>query len=352
MNDCRKLKILHILKSSIYSGAENVAITIIKHLENEHELMYVAMSGEIEKMLEKEEIPHVLLTKYTRKNIQKVIKDFCPEIVHAHDFTATVICSSIPGDFYLISHLHYDPPWTKRWNLKTLVYAFSGIRISKILAVSRKSFDNMVFSSKLRKKCIVVGNPMDVNKILMLGEMGESEKKYDLIFVGRLVEQKNPQRFLRIVDMLKKDGVFLKCAMIGEGELRTECEHFIMQYELQNQVELLGFKDNPYIYMKQSRLVCMTSKWEGYGLVLLEANILGIPVVSSCTSGSVEVLGENAEELCHTDEEFVCKIKNILLNIHKYEKWKNLTQERASQILKADEYVKLIGKIYQDLIWS
>ena len=59
MANDRKLRVLHVLKSSIYSGAENVAITIIKQLNNRFEFIYVATDGPIREKLEEEKIPQI-----------------------------------------------------------------------------------------------------------------------------------------------------------------------------------------------------------------------------------------------------------------------------------------------------
>lgn len=67
----RRIRVLHVLKSSSYSGAENVAITIIKHLNDDFETAYLATRGEIEVVLRKEGICYFLLDRFTRENIKK-----------------------------------------------------------------------------------------------------------------------------------------------------------------------------------------------------------------------------------------------------------------------------------------
>lgn len=346
----RKIKVLHVLKSSIYSGAENVAITIINHLDEEFEAAYLATSGEIEVVLKREGIPYYLLDTYSRQNIAGVIAKYQPDIVHAHDFTATVLCAMVRGRFRLISHLHYDPPWTRKWNIKTFLYTWKAAKVSKILVVSAKSYENMVFADRLHHKCEVVGNPIDIDRILKLANEAEPVEAFDLLFIGRLVEQKNPQRFLGIVKKLKDGGKPLKCIILGEGQLWEECEALIVQYGLQDQVKLLGFRKNPYVYMKAAKLLCMTSRWEGYGLVVLEANIVGIPAISTYTSGTAEILGEIASEMCETDEEFVNKIQNVFENKVEYERLKHMARERVQKLQSIDEYIERINTIYQEVL--
>lgn len=345
-----KTRVLHVLKSSIFSGAENVAISIIKELEDKYEFAYLCTDGEIKDVLEKAGIQKFLLTDYTRREIQKVIRIFRPDIIHAHDFTATVLCASIRGEFRLISHLHYDPPWVKSWNLKTVLYRGCSKRIDTILSVSEKAYDNMVFSDLLRKKTRIVGNPIDIDKIKRLGDISEPADSYDLLFVGRLVEQKNPVLFIDIVKALCDKGFMLSCAMLGEGELRSECRKRITDYGLDGQIHLLGFQKNPYAYMNKAKIVCMTSKWEGYGLVLMEAAALGVPVVSSKTSGTAEVLGQSAPELCEHKQEFVDKLEMLLTNMETYQAWKNAAKARAENLTPFSKYFANIDGIYRRLL--
>ena len=346
----RKIKVLHVLKSSIYSGAENVALTIIKHLRNNYDFVYVATDGEIRSVLEQEKINFFLLDKFSRESIRKIINKFEPDIVHAHDFTATVICTSIPGRFRIVSHLHYDPPWSRKWNIKTYIYILSASRISKILSVSAKSYQNLVFADMMKKKCEIIGNPIDINRISKMGDLDEQVETIDLLFVGRFVEQKNPQRFIQIVKLLKQKGVYLKCAMLGDGELWEDCRRLIEEYGLQEQIQMLGFKKNPYVYMKSAKILCVTSRWEGFGLVVIEANIMGAIVLCSYTSGVVEILGDTARELCSKDEEFVSKISAILSDEKVYLECRDVAKKRILGIPRIDEYMRTIDKIYQELL--
>ena len=350
MPDKKKARILHVLKSSIYSGAENVVINLIHQLQEQYDVAYVATDGAIREVLEREGIQHFLLKEYSKKGLARIVEEFQPDLIHAHDFTASIYSASVCKKAKVISHLHYDPPWSASWNLKTLVYTYYARRFSKILTVSERSFQHMVFSKLLQKKMVLVGNPINTMKIRTLGENDQNIPKCDLLFVGRLVEQKNPQRFIRIVKHLKEKGCSIKAIMLGDGELRETCEALIQDLGVQSEITLLGFQKNPYPYMKRAKLLCMTSDWEGYGLVILEANIFGIPALVFRTSGTEEVLGGNAEELCDSEEVCCEKIVKLLSKNLEYERWKKRAIERADQIVEPEIYAKKIETLYQTLV--
>ncbi len=347
----KKMKIVHVLKSSIYSGAENVVLTIIRELKGKFDFVYIATDGPIRKKLEQEAVPFILLDKFAKKDLAKALEQCKPDLVHAHDFSATVLCSGIPGGFRLISHLHYDPPWVRSWNLKTLVYAMCYKRIERILAVSENAFDSMAFAKIYRKKLSVVGNPVDGKQIRRLAkkELPKSEgEACDVIFVGRFVKQKNPQRFIRIIHMIKKQfWPDIRVWMLGQGELWEECRQLIQDLELQENIELKGFAENPYAYIRRAHIMCVTSRWEGFGLVVIEANLLGVPVLSTDTSGCREILGKDSWELCKSDEEFVENLMEMNNHPEKYEIWKKWSVGRAEGFDNIGRYMAQMSQIYR-----
>lgn len=350
MNRINKKKIAHVLKSSIYSGAENVVLTIIKSIQGEFDFVYIATEGPIREKLEQEQVPFCLLSEFKYEKLKKVLEQEKPDIIHAHDFSATVMCA-LCGKYRVISHLHYDPPWARKWNLRTAAYVCMERRIARILAVSGEAYHNLIFSDMFQAKMSIVGNPIDKKRILDMGGK-EQVPIYDLLFVGRLVEQKAPQIFIEIVGKLKQSGRSIKCAMVGTGDLEKVCQELIKQKGLQSNIELLGFQENPYLYMRMSKLLCMTSGWEGYGLVAAEANILGIPVLSTKTGGVTELFGAKAEELCNSPDDFLEKIQKLLSDSDLYQIWKMRALKRAEGFTTPKEYAEKLSLIYKKEMMS
>ena len=83
--------VLHIVNSKIYSGLEKVACDIIQNLDYQYNGIYVTQNGPIVDILKEKNISYEIIKKVNKKEIKRVIKKYAPDIIHAHDFTASVI---------------------------------------------------------------------------------------------------------------------------------------------------------------------------------------------------------------------------------------------------------------------
>lgn len=128
----------------------------------------------------------------------------------------------------------------------------------------------------------------DINNGDMIAKMAEEENPFagelallKIVTVGRLAEQKGYDLAVDAAEILKHQGVCFKWIFVGEGSERTRIENRIARANLEEQIVLVGAKDNPYVYMKHADIYVQTSRFEGYCLTLGEARMLNIPVIST-----------------------------------------------------------------------
>ncbi|ENQ3106081.1 glycosyltransferase [Bacillus cereus] len=107
----------------------------------------------------------------------------------------------------------------------------------------------------------------------------EGDKSISLISVGRLAKEKGLDISLEAVDRLVKKGYDIKWYLIGEGNVRKELERSIKERKLEERIILLGLKENPYPYIRQSDIYIQTSRYEGKSISIDEAKILAKPIV-------------------------------------------------------------------------
>lgn len=341
---------MHVLCMGEYSGAENVAITLIKSMEQEVHSIYVSPEGQIQDILSERGIEHYAIEKLNGENIKKAIKKLKPDIIHAHDFTAGVVCASKAGKIPVINHLHHNAPWIKKICFKSLLYGISILKYKKILTVSPAIMEEYILHNFSKSKVETIGNPIDLLQIRNKSQNAISTKKSDLIFLGRLSKAKNPLLFIEIVKELSKRIPQIKVAMVGDGELRQEVEGKIVKYGLTNIITLYGFQKNPYGFLKDSRVLCMPSKWEGFGLAAVEALALGVPVVASPVGGLKNIVDEECGSLCENKEEFIESILEILLDKEKETGKVKKALEKVVQFDNVDKYKNRIYDIYKEII--
>lgn len=109
----------------------------------------------------------------------------------------------------------------------------------------------------------------------------KDKDEYIFITTGRLVPPKGYDIAIEAAKILKENGVKFKWYFIGDGPERQKIEHGIKTNELLNHIVILGLQTNPYKYMEQADVYVQTSKFEGFGMTIAEAKILGKPIVST-----------------------------------------------------------------------
>lgn len=342
--------VLHIINSTKFSGLESVACDLIQNMDDEYEGVYVTKSGPIVDVLKEKKIKYEIIEKMSTNEIRRVIRKYKPKIIHAHDYTASCICALARIKEPIISHLHNNSPWIKNIHPYSFLYLYCSRRFKKILTVSDSIKNEYIFSNIIKNKIINIGNPVSRKKVL--SQVGEKDynKKYDICCVARLTAQKNPLKFIDIINELKKENENISAIWVGEGELKEECLKKIKKLNLEKNIKLIGFKKNPYIYMASSKIFLLTSEWEGYGLVAFEASTLGLPCVVSNVGGLPNIVDECSGKICNDINDYINEIKEILNNdnIYKYKHKKAIL--KSIEIENQEEYILNLKKIYINII--
>jgi glycosyltransferase involved in cell wall biosynthesis len=111
-----------------------------------------------------------------------------------------------------------------------------------------------------------------------------------IMTAGRLAEAKNHRLLLAAFGRLLKEEP-ARLMIIGEGELRSELEAEAASLGIADKVSFTGHIDNPYPFMKEADLFVLSSSWEGFGNVLVEAMATATPVIATdCPHGPREIL--------------------------------------------------------------
>jgi len=167
-----------------------------------------------------------------------------------------------------------------------------------IIANSYDTLSSVKEKYSINQKIIFIPNPFDFKGVEIENSndnfLFSNEKKY-ILLVGSLTDQKDHFTALKAFKKALEMNPNLQLIILGEGGLRKTLENKILQLDIAQQVHLLGFVNNPYFYYKNSSLFLLSSKYEGFGNVLVEALYFGIPIVSTNCSGGPTYILENGK---------------------------------------------------------
>ena len=226
------------------------------------------------------------------KKVKKIRKKDKPDIVFSVGNTANItnVLSKKYGKT-IVSIRSYGAVY------KALIDKYVYKNADKIICISNgiKIKLNSLYKFTIDKS-ITVYNGIDLKKI-----ESKLNEKIDIIWnspsfisVGRLEEIKGFKYLLKAFVLVVKKINNASLVILGEGRLKNELELLTKELNIENNVFLLGFQENPYSFMNNCDVYVMTSIFEGFGNVLIEAMTCGLPIISTaCKSGPLEILGTN-----------------------------------------------------------
>lgn len=308
------MKIVHLLNTNKFSGAENVVCQIIGIMKDvpSLEMVYCSRDGEIRKVLEKKNIPFIPISDLTCHELRRIINQEKPDIIHAHDMKASFIAALVCGNLPLISHIHNNAYSSRRVSLKSIAYFYAAQKAKRIFWVSQSAFEGYLFYTFFKNKSIVLQNIIDINALYEKLGTDVNEYSYDIVYIGRLTFEKNPQRLIKVFQKVKEQMPNVKMAIIGTGELEEEIKKIAEEYSLLDNLFFLGFQFNPLKILYDSKVMVMTSRWEGMPMCALEAMALGVPIVGTPVDGLKQLIINGENGFLSSDDgmlsQYICEI--------------------------------------------
>lgn len=342
------MRVMHILVSNRFSGAENVVCQIISMLKDDGiDFCYCSLDGQIRDALQERKIKFIPLGKKSLHEFRHIIKDFNPDIIHAHGLTASFFSALVCGKIPIISHVHGNNFAMRKISKVSVAYLFAGLKAKHIFWVSQSSLDDYVFHNLIERKSSVINNIIDLNQTYKKLEKDKKTYNYDVIYVGRLCYPKNPQRLMNLCRLIHEKLPAVKIAIVGTGELENETKHLSNEYGLEGNVVFLGFQTNPLKMLHDSKVMIMTSRYEGLPMCALEAMALGVPIVSTPTDGLLALIDNGVTGyLSDNDNELAQRTVEIIKNkeLHDFLSVKSI--EKSKQINDCLKYKSKILNVY------
>ena len=345
------MKVLHVLNSRIYSGAEKVACQIIKAFEqgDRVDMVYTSPQSDIvAQMLEAQGVTYLPMSSLNPRELKRIIRQEKPDLIHAHDMRAGFVSALCCGKIPVVSHIHNNAFDARGISPKSIAYILAGLKAKHILWVSKSSFEGYAFHKLFAKKSSVLFNIIDAQQIYVKRDQDENQYDFDLIYVGRLTFQKDPQRLMRLCAKLKECKPDIKLAVVGTGELEEETKALCEELGIQDNVQFLGFQSNPIKMIADSKALVLTSRWEGTPMCALEAMALGTPVVSTPSDGMMDLIDNGVHGYLHEqDEDLARSLLKILCDADHRQELSENARTKFARINDEESYKQAIAACYK-----
>lgn len=375
MLQANKQKILFLIPTLMNGGAERVLVNLVNHLNREQfdiSVKTLMNEGRYVNQLA-EDIHYSYVFKKLYRGTRFLFNIFSP----------TYLYKKIIGDNYDIVVSYLEGPTAriisggKNPNVKKVCWIHIELNDKKIFSLgfrsfseaqtSYKSFDKIICVSetvrkifmdvsKIDKDVMVLYNTNNTSDILQKSAEEVDDVYFDseyinICSVAKVEFTKGYDRLLNIHKDLVNLGVKHRIYIIGEGSERINLEILAKKYSLQNSFIFLGYKENPYKYMKRCDIYVCSSRREGFSTAVTEALILGIPVVSTNCSGAYELLGyKNEYGIVTENNEKSLKegLLSLLQNKDLIKKYTSSARERGSYFSLANT-VKAVEQMLNNL---
>jgi glycosyltransferase involved in cell wall biosynthesis len=188
----------------------------------------------------------------------------------------------------------------------------------KIISISEHTTYKLKNELNSKKLIYTVQNGIEFD---LIRKIKPAKEKSDIIFVGRLVSYKNIDILIKSVKLVKEKNPEIKSLIIGDGPEKKTLETLTQKLNLEKNIKFLDFLENQndvYALMKSSKVFILPSTREGFGIVVIEANACGIPVImiDHKDNAARDLIEEGRNGfICQFNEEEVSKkILSILEN--------------------------------------
>lgn len=397
MPEIKKIRVLYIISGLASGGAERQLVELLLHLDRnlvEPVLVYYRNDTFYLEKLAENGLKIYYLPKRVRDkflfwrlirfvaNFKKIVYENDIDLIHSYGPNANLwarVIGILTGRKTIIS-LRSTTLENQSSALNRLLEKFdlSGWYLAeKILyrftarVIVNAAATETVYCRRIKKypreKIIVINNGFDFSTVQKSGgsdrerlrrQYGFNPEKFIVVSVGRIIETKNQFCLLRALKLLKRQGKrSIEAVFVGkpqEPKYERMLEEYIKKHELTDQVRFFGERQDVYSIIRAADCLALTSFWEGFPNAILEAMVMGTPVISSAFLGVDSLIKDDAIGLkFKMDDETDLQAKIETIRNLKAEEKQRLVQAAenyAKNNFSVELMVEKTARVYRELM--
>lgn len=287
------MKIVMLIPEIVNKGPEIVVKDIISYY-NQKDIEFIIVSlrknlPENIKLFEGYKIYEIDTGKVPLKfnKLKKIIDEINPDIIHCHGFWPTVLSGFALKNYKILTTLHNNPNEDFYYKygkvigfFMTKTMLFFQKRVELNIAISNY-IENIHKKMGLKNIITIYNGIPNINYLNPTNNI--NNKKLKLITVSSLIERKNVEFLIKVINELNKHISNVELSIIGDGNEKENLINLVKLFKLETKVKFLGNLSREKVYenLNKSDIFLFSSLSEGFGLVIAEALSLKVPVVTN-----------------------------------------------------------------------
>ena len=369
-----KKKIVHIAQSA--GGVAEYLYIFVKNLDNVNYENILIVSEDYEGQIErfKPYVSNIYIVPMIREiefksdikaifKVKKILKQIKPDIVYMHSSKAGAIGRIALAFNFRIPVLYNAHGWyfnatisKKKKKFFALIEKMLALKTKMIINISKSEYDSAI-KNKIapEKKMCIIENGIDFDKFKDNNKYRkETREKYNIKdeeivigVVGRLSEQKDPMTMIKAFKLVNDVKSNTKLMYVGSGNLEEDVKEYAKQAGILDKIIITGWVSNVEEYIPVFDIAVLPSKWEGFGLVLIEYMACDKPIVASDIGGIPDIIKDKENGLLCKCNDYKDLSEKLLYLINNNEIAYRMIENNIDYRKKYD--IKLVVKKYEEL---
>lgn len=300
MTSRKKKKILQVINTLGIGGAETLVKDLSILLNDQYDVTLFVLGGKdtfLTEQLKENNIKVIKKTEKIRsiKNLLWLFKNIGKyDVIHSHLSYAQYLVAInkiwYPKKIFITTEHN---TFNRRQGIKIFKWIeyFVYYCYDSVVVISQATKESLIkWQPSIENKIIVIENGINLSKFKLANPIeGFCPDQINLIMTAAFRSQKDQDTLIKALTYLPEQYMLY---LVGDGERNSSIKSLVKKLNLESRVHFLGIRNDVEKIYKACDIFILSSHWEGFGLVVIEAMASGLPVIASNVSGLAQVVGK------------------------------------------------------------